>query len=64
MFALFINPETQSPTTVSMNSRHYLELQLAGYTEILQGSKRNLLDKEKELADELGLRDLGEIEND
>ena len=64
MFALFINPQTQAPTTVSMNSRHYLELQMAGYTEILKGSKRNLLDKEKELADELGLRDLGEIEND
>ena len=64
MFALFINPETQMPTTVSQNSRHYLELQMAGYTEILKGSKRNLLDKEKELADELGLRDIGDIEND
>lgn len=58
MFALFINPKDQMPTAVSLNSRHYLELQLAGYSEVLTGSRKNMLDKQKELLDELGLTDL------
>ncbi len=66
MFALFINPENQMPTTVSLNTRHYAELKMKGYSEVLIGSKRNMLDREKELMEELNLTDLDitEIQND
>ena len=64
MFALFINPETQMPTTVNTKSRSYAELKSAGYTEVLTGGKSRMEDKQKELLDELGIRDIGDIEND
>ena len=53
MFTLLIHPESGLPHVVSLKSNIYTEFIDAGYIEIHKGRKRDMLDSERELLEEI-----------
>ncbi len=52
MYALMIAPITNSSVIVSMQSREFAELSVAGYVPIREGTKRDLIKLEDDLMPE------------